>query len=289
MSRNTIYVEDTELISQHQFINDQFVITLKAPKTSEYAKPGQFVHIQCDSSIPMRRPLSIMDTDPSNGHISIMYRPIGNGLKALSNKTQGETINLLGPIGNGFHIPKDKTILALGGGVGIPPVFFQSKVCSANQQPCILFAGSEMGFPFELTVSSEKIIPSETEQMQTIKCLDNKFIKTRLASLDGQPGIYKGYVTDLARSWINGNTLSNDSLHIIACGPEPMLHAVAELAHEFNIQCDIAVEEFMACAVGGCAGCAVKVYQNSVDWEMKKVCVDGPVFSAASIYPHIYA
>ena len=263
--RNTIYLEDTEIVSHNEFQNDQFIITLRAPKVSVKAKPGQFVHLQCDESIPMRRPLSILAADIPNNCISIMYRPMGDGLRILSKKIKGETINILGPIGNGFQVPQEKTILALGGGVGIPPVYFQSEKTSQNKQPCLLFMGSEIGFPFDLQTSTKPIYANEPNNMLSLKALNNPFIQTRLASLEDHNGVHKGYVTDLARNWINNNSIDTNNLHIIACGPEPMLEAVAKLAHEFDVACDIAVEEFMACAIGGCAGCAIKVHKNKND------------------------
>jgi dihydroorotate dehydrogenase electron transfer subunit len=109
-------------------------------------------------------------------------------------------------------------------------------------------------------------------------------VACRLTSLQGFEGVYKGYVTDLAKAYLD--TLSKNELskvEVFACGPHPMLEAVAKLSVDYNLPCQISLEEFMACAVGGCAGCTVEV-QTERGSAMKRVCVDGPVFDARSIF-----
>jgi len=109
--------------------------------------------------------------------------------------------------------------------------------------------------------------------------------QSRLCSLQGYAGCHEGYVTDLAREWLKSLSKAELSkVEIFSCGPTPMLKAVAELAREFDLPCQVSLEEFMACAVGGCAGCAVLVKTEDGD-AMKRVCVDGPVFDAALVFP----
>jgi dihydroorotate dehydrogenase electron transfer subunit len=113
--------------------------------------------------------------------------------------------------------------------------------------------------------------------------LDDWGVPSRLSSLQGYAGCYEGYVTDLARAWLGA--LSEDEraqVEIFACGPHPMLAATARLANEFGLPCQVSLEEFMACAVGGCAGCAVRI-NTPQGPAMKRVCVDGPVFDAAAV------
>jgi len=108
-------------------------------------------------------------------------------------------------------------------------------------------------------------------------------IPCRLATLAGFDGCFDGYVTDLADRWLA--TLTADELQktgIFSCGPTPMLKAVASLATKYDLPCQVSLEEFMACAVGGCAGCAVKIKTPEGD-AMKRVCVDGPVFEASTV------
>ncbi|MCZ6895875.1 MAG: dihydroorotate dehydrogenase electron transfer subunit, partial [Gammaproteobacteria bacterium] len=112
--------------------------------------------------------------------------------------------------------------------------------------------------------------------------LDDWGIASRLASRQAYPGCYDGFVTDLARAWIENTGVERGGIEIFACGPTPMLRAVAALAREFALPCEISLEEFMACAVGGCAGCTVRI--NTLEGPaMKRVCVDGPVFDAATV------
>jgi len=115
--------------------------------------------------------------------------------------------------------------------------------------------------------------------------LDDWNIPSRLASLQGYAGTFNGYVTDLARHWLNALSVEQrNEVEIYSCGPHPMLEAVAKLAKEFALPCQVSLEEFMACAVGGCAGCVVEV-KTEQGPSMKRVCVDGPVFDAYMVFP----
>jgi dihydroorotate dehydrogenase electron transfer subunit len=109
-------------------------------------------------------------------------------------------------------------------------------------------------------------------------------IASRLASLQGYAGCFEGYVTELARHWLDA--LSEEQrreVEVFSCGPHPMLEAVAKLAAEYHLPCQVSMEEFMACGVGGCAGCVVEV-QTENGPAMKRVCVDGPVFDARTVF-----
>ncbi len=108
---------------------------------------------------------------------------------------------------------------------------------------------------------------------------------SRLATRSGYAGCYDGFVTDLARAWLGARGREQlAEIELFACGPTPMLAATARLAREFALPCQVALEEFMACAVGGCAGCTVAV-RTAQGTAMKRVCVDGPVFDAAAVFP----
>ena len=286
--RGTLFVEEAEVIAVSTFPGEQFVTRLRSPRCATHALPGSFVHIQCDDALPMRRPLSIMRADADAGWIDILYKIVGPGLRALSGRTLGERMSVIGPIGHGFtpHSERPRTLL-IGGGVGIPPMIFLAETLqdSADEWQPLVLMGSEIPFPFESTVST---LPSEwlpPEIVSTMPLLEAWRIPARLASLSDFSGVYRGYVTDLAREWLNRQ--DQEALaqtEIFACGPTAMLKAVAAMAHEYKLPCQVSLEEFMACAVGGCAGCAVLV-QTDDGPAMKKVCVDGPVFDAAAVYP----
>ena len=286
-NRNTIFVEDAELQTVERFAGEQFILRMHAPQCAKKAVAGSFVHIQCDAQIPMRRPLSIMRADAEEGWIEVLFKVVGAGLRALGEKEPGERISVIGPIGRGFepHADRPRTLL-IGGGVGIPPMVFlaeQLLTTNGDWQPMV-FMGSEIPFPFELKTSARSLTWLDRDIDSTMPLMESWSIPCRLASLSDFAGCYKGYVTDLARRFLESCTTETlAATEIFSCGPTPMLKAVTELAREFQLPCQVSLEEFMACAVGGCAGCAVKV-QTKHGVAMKRVCVDGPVFDAESVF-----
>jgi len=287
--RGTIFVEDAELLGQQEFPGQQFVIRLRAPKCAAAATPGSFAHLSCDALIPMRRPLSIMRTDAAAGWIEILYKIVGPGLAALSRQPVGTTLSVMGPIGKGFvPSPARPRTLLVGGGVGIPPMVFLAESLKertdADWQPLVLM-GSEIPFPFRARPSTILVPGMPDGVIACMPLLDGWGVPSRLATLAGFPGCFDGYVTDLAAAWLaslDGAVLTE--VEMFACGPTPMLMATARVARRFGVPCQVSLEEFMACAVGGCAGCAVPVVTDA-GLAMKRVCVDGPVFDANAVFP----
>jgi dihydroorotate dehydrogenase electron transfer subunit len=287
--RGTIFVEDAELLAQQEFPGRQFVIRLRAPKCAAAATPGSFAHLTCDPLLPMRRPLSIMRTDPAAGWIEILYKIVGPGLAALSKQPLGATLSVMGPIGQGFKpSPARPKTLLVGGGVGIPPMVFLAESLKersdAAWQPLVLM-GSEIPFPFHTRPSTILLPGMPDGVIACMPLLDGWGVPSRLASLAGFPGCFDGYVTDLAAAWLSSlDSVALAQIELFACGPTPMLQATAKVARRFGVPCQVSLEEFMACAVGGCAGCAVPVVTES-GLAMKRVCVDGPVFDANAVFP----
>jgi len=287
--RGTIFVEDAELLSQQEYPGQQFVIRLRAPKCAAAATPGSFAHLTVDPQIPMRRPLSIQRVDASAGWVEILYKIVGPGLEALSRRPVGATVSVMGPIGNGFRpSPQRPRALLVGGGVGIPPMVFLAESLTnrtdAEWKPLVLM-GSEIPFPFQTRPSTILLPGIPDGVIACMPLLDSWGVPSRLATLAGFPGCFDGYVTDLAAAWLSSldeQTLAE--VEMFACGPTPMLQATARVARRFGVPCQVSLEEFMACAVGGCAGCAVPVVTEH-GLAMKRVCVDGPVFDANAVYP----
>jgi dihydroorotate dehydrogenase electron transfer subunit len=280
--RDTIFVEDATIIHQESWPGEQYLLRLEAPLCAAHAQPGSFAHLQCEPALPMRRPLSIMRVDAEAGWVDFLYKAVGRGTRALAARTAGEIISSLGPIGMPF-VPdrlRPRTLL-LGGGVGIPPMVFLADRLRGDQhwQPVVMM-GSEAPFPFAAQ-PSRFLLPGMPEAViASMPLLETWGIPCRLASLQGYPGCHEGYITDLARHWLDALTpQSRAEVGLFACGPHPMLAATARLAAEYDLPCQVSLEEYMACAVGGCAGCAVRI--NTADGPaMKRVCVDGPVFDA---------
>ncbi len=287
--RGTIFVEDAELLAQQEFPGRQFVIRLRSPRCAAAATPGSFAHLTCDPLLPMRRPLSIMRADASAGWIEILYKIVGPGLEALSKQPVGATLSVMGPIGRGFQAsPARPRTLLVGGGVGIPPMVFLAESLmgrrDAEWTPLVLM-GSEIPFPFRARPSTLLVPGMPVGAIACMPLLDDWGVPSRLATLAGFPGCFDGYVTDLAAAWLaslDGEMLGE--VEIFACGPTPMLQSTAKVARRFGVPCQVSLEEFMACAVGGCAGCAVPVVTDA-GLAMKRVCVDGPVFDANAVFP----
>jgi dihydroorotate dehydrogenase electron transfer subunit len=286
--RGSIAVEDAVVISQTEYPADQFVLRVSAPAIAGRARPGSFAHITCDPAVPMRRPLSIMRADAEAGWIEFLYKFVGEGLRHLATRREGDTVSVIGPIGQPFELhPERPRPLLIGGGVGIPPMVFVSDRMRTDDRaqwnPLVLM-GSEVPFPFTAK-PSQILAPGVPDGV--IACmplLEDWGIPSRLASWQDYAGCYHGFITDLAREWLR--TLDDAALaevEILACGPTPMLEATAAVAREFDLPCQVSLEEYMACAVGGCAGCTVEVMTPD-GLAMKRVCVDGPVFDASSVF-----
>ncbi|MGN6452301.1 MAG: dihydroorotate dehydrogenase electron transfer subunit [Steroidobacteraceae bacterium] len=297
-ARGTIFLEQARVISQLAYDAEQFVLRLAAPKCAAHAEPGSFVHLTCDASIPMRRPLSIMRAHAREGWIELLYKVVGAGLHSLAARKAGEELSVLGPIGRPFvpHPERPRTLL-LGGGVGIPPMVFLAERLSGAQRAAhsegetsattwkpLVLMGSEVPFPFR-SRPSRIILPGvPAGSLACMPLLEEWGVPSRLASCSDFPGCFAGFVTELADTWLASlGQAELDEVEIFSCGPTAMLEASAALARRYGVPCQVSLEEVMACAVGGCAGCTVQVRRPEGP-AMKRVCVDGPVFDAYSVF-----
>ncbi|MGH8209969.1 MAG: dihydroorotate dehydrogenase electron transfer subunit [Steroidobacteraceae bacterium] len=290
-NRGTIFLEEARVLQQFAYDGEQFVLRVQAPKCAARAEPGSFAHLTCDPSIPMRRPLSIMRADASAGWIELLYKVVGPGLQALAARKAGDAISVLGPIGRPFvvHAQRPRTLL-IGGGVGIPPMVFlaerlRGRLAAADGpwKPLVLM-GSEIPFPFRTRPSGIIVAGIPTGAIACMPLLEEWGVASRLASRSDFPGCFDGFVTALADAWLGSlGPTELASVEIFACGPTPMLEATARVARRYGVPCQVSLEEFMACAVGGCAGCTVRV-QTPDGPAMQRVCVDGPVFDACTVF-----
>lgn len=285
--RDTIFVEQAEILQHTAHEGAQFTLRVHAPQIAERAEPGSFAHIQVNPQRPLRRPISIMGCDKKAGTVDFLYKVFGEGTALLSQRKVGEKLDVMGPIGTLFqpHMERPRPLL-IGGGVGIPPMIFLAdrlREIAGAYQPFVIM-GSEVPFPFQSRPSQIMLPGVPADVIAAMPLMEDWGIASRLASTQGYPGCYEGYVTDLARHWLDA--LSEEQLkevEVFSCGPHPMLEAVAKLAAEYHLPCQVSMEEFMACGVGGCAGCVVEV-QTDKGPAMKRVCVDGPVFDAKSVF-----
>jgi len=281
-------VEQADIVASVQRPAGQFVLVLHAPKTAATALPGQFVHVQVSDTRPMRRPISIMLTHPETGTIDLLVKAVGTGTHELKTRKAGETISILGPIGRPFDLADtSRRYVCIGGGVGIPPMIFAADRL-AGRADVIVFAGSEIEFPFALRPSGYVLPGIGGNAILAVTSLEERGIPSRLASNADIYGCYPGHVTEMVRNYLLAlNEEERRRCVLLACGPHPMLAAVTRLSRETGIPAQLSLEEYMACGVGGCAGCVVRTIENNIEYY-RRVCVDGPVFDA-SILPDFSA
>ncbi|MGB5451075.1 MAG: dihydroorotate dehydrogenase electron transfer subunit [Sedimenticolaceae bacterium] len=281
--RDTILVEEAEIISHEAFEGDQYVMRVQAPGCAKRARPGQFAHLTVDPQRPMRRPISIMRTSAEGGWVDFLYKALGEGTGLLARRRPGERISMLAPIGVPFEI-REKRPLLIGGGVGMPPMIFIAESLRNSPSRPFVILGSEVPFPFAPRPSQFMLEGIPNGVIGAMPLLEDWGIPCRLASLQGYAGCHQGYVTELGRCWLDGlSEQERAEVGIYACGPHPMLEAVVNLARDYGLPVQVSLEEFMACAVGGCAGCVVEV-STPTGPAMKRVCVDGPVFDGYTVF-----
>ena len=285
--RDTLLMENAEILDHDHVAGDQHILRVRAPRIAQRALAGSFVHLQCDPLLPMRRPISIMRVDAQAGWVEFLYKVLGHGTQLLARREPGERVSMLGPIGVPFTLdPQRPRPLLIGGGVGIPPMVFLADTIHQAKEPYQAFAimGSEVPFPFSSRPSTTMVPGMPEGVIACMPLLEDWGIASRLTSKQGYPGTHDGYVTDLARRYLDAlDDSQRQQIEIFSCGPHPMLEAVAQVAKDYGVPCQVSLEEFMACAVGGCAGCVVKV-ETETGPAMKRVCVDGPVFDAYTVF-----
>ncbi|HCU88427.1 MAG TPA: dihydroorotate dehydrogenase electron transfer subunit [Gammaproteobacteria bacterium] len=282
--RNTVLVEEAEILSTKAYDGAQYALRLRSPRVAARGKAGHFVHLRCAPELWLRRPMSIMRANSKHGWIDILFKAHGTGTKLLAERNVGDTLSLIGPIGKPFKQENYcRRPLLIGGGVGIPPIVFLAEHLRERSVSPLIMMGSEVPFPFPVTPSQLLIDGIPNHVTGTMPLMEDWGIPCRLASRQGFAGCFDGFVTELATHWIKFHREEhNEEIEVFACGPTLMLKAVANIARQFNLKCQLSLEEFMACGLGGCAGCPVEV-RTSEGVAMKRVCVDGPVFESADI------
>ena len=245
--------EKCTVIAQQCIANDIFSLWIQTDTIAAQARPGQFVSVYCnDGGHLLPRPISLCEIDKEKGALRLVYRVVGKGTEMFSRLAAGDSVDVLGPLGNGFPMEEaeGKRVFLIGGGIGVPPMLETAK--QLNGDPVLV-----MGYRDELFL---------TEEM-------SKTGKLVIATEDGSVGA-KGNVLDAIRE----NNLQADM--IFACGPKPMLRALKAYALEKQMPCYVSMEERMACGVGACLGCVCQSTDTDEHSQVKnkRVCKDGPVF-----------
>ncbi|UCC38310.1 MAG: dihydroorotate dehydrogenase electron transfer subunit [Candidatus Aminicenantes bacterium] len=242
---------------------DYYLFSLESSKIANKAQPGQFIMVRVTSEpYPLlRRPLSIHSKD--GNHIEIFFQIAGLGTSLLSDKTTDDALDILGPLGKGFGIGqnlKGKEAVLVGGGRGIAPLYFLARQLRSLKSSAKIFYGGKTLDDLPL---KEKL---ETNGFETYCSTD-----------DGSFG-YKGFVSDLLKAELDRLTPA----FLFACGPEPMMKKISEMARVKNIPAEFSLESFMGCGFGACWGCVKRIKKGDEE-EWIKICEEGPVFSGEEI------
>jgi dihydroorotate dehydrogenase electron transfer subunit len=234
----------------------------------------------------LRRPFSLAgrrDMPAGQVALEIIYRTIGAGTHWLSRAPVGTPLSVLGPLGNGFRTWPDKPLAALvGGGVGIPPMLYQAEALKAAGKGVVAFNGVRTARLLPLTLAGEK----PDENGRAVNCVEEFTrlgIPAVVATDDGTCGV-GGVVSESLRDWLELHTERLGDVVVYTCGPDPMMRAVSQLCLALGVECQLAMERKMACGMGTCQSCVIKIRDDSDrGWSYKLCCSDGPVFDAAQV------
>ena len=220
---------------------------------------GQFLHIKCGDDQLLRRPISVAITgwDEPEDLATLIFEVRGEGTRWLSQRKVGDKLDVLGPLGNGFDVSQEGHYLLVGGGIGVPPLMEYGERLARPRTAVLGFRTKDKAFPAIVS-------RFEDHCEKTCLCTDDGTL--------GRHGFVDGQVRELLEQ-------DNTFTQILACGPKPMLKSVAKVAAEFGVPCQVSMEERMACGVGACLGCAIRMKDGS----MRHVCKDGPVFNAEEV------
>ncbi len=248
------YITDFKIIDKKSHGSQYFSLVLQHPEVLPEIAPGQFVEVMVEGcrDVMLRRPISIHDVDAEKNTITLLIQIVGNGTRQLNTLKVGDMLNLVYPLGKGVFSLNGEKVLLVGGGAGTAPLLHLSKSLKAKGiTPTIILGGR-----------TAALVPVQ----EPFKASGNLFIATD----DGSLG-EKGLVTQ-------HSMFSNDYDHIYTCGPTPMMKAVARHALQHGIECEVSLENMMACGLGACLCCVV-----DTDKGHQCVCKEGPVFNAKEL------
>jgi dihydroorotate dehydrogenase electron transfer subunit len=261
-------VDERVRVLGHTVVGDGLhQLRLRACQIVAQAQPGQFVQLRVGANVAplLRLPLSIARAAPDTGTIELIYAQLGPKTTALAAVPDGAELDCLGPLGNGFRAPPAaRSAVLVGGGVGLPPLLFWGRYLRAQRVHTVLLVGARTGAKH---LPKDLLLPAAD--------------RYALSTDDGTLG-HGGWVTELLETELE----SSSQCTVYSCGPYPMMRVVADCCARRTIPCQVSLEAYMACGIGICAGCVVRVQPtpNSSDYDRyQRVCTQGPVFDAAAI------
>jgi len=256
-------IQTAIIVDNRPLVSDVYHLILKAPKLASEAKPGQFVMVKVASGLEptLRRPFSLHRLDRRAGQVEIIYQVIGKGTDILTERKPGEQLEILGPLGNGFCLQEGKRVGLVGGGMGIAPLLAVAEQAVQEAIEVVVFLGARTG---DYLLAKEEF-----------EHLGQVFVVTD----DGSVG-EKALVSKPLEEYLQNQQLDL----ILACGPTPMLKALAGIVETQGIKAQLSLEQRMGCGVGACLGCAFPVKAATPEgYTYKRVCHDGPVFGAHEV------
>ena len=257
------YKELSTIISQTCLAPGIYSMWLSTEQIAGEAVPGQFISVYCnDGSKILPRPISICEVDKEKNALRIVYRVAGKGTSEFSEMKEGQTLEILGPIGNGFPLercPEGKKAFLIGGGIGIPPMLGLAKKLHAEGKKVIAVLGYR---------DAKTFLAKEFEEVAEVV----------IATEDGSVGVKGNVITAIKEKGLTADT-------VYSCGPTPMLRGVKAFAAEAGIPAQVSLEEKMACGIGACLACVCKSKEKDHHSNVnnKRICKDGPVFWAQDI------
>ncbi|MGM0650773.1 MAG: dihydroorotate dehydrogenase electron transfer subunit [Bacteroidota bacterium] len=251
------YNDDFTIVTNQRLTRDFVVLTLKHPGKLPPMYPGQFAEVRVDGSPStyLRRPISIHDVDYTHNLIKLLIQEVGDGTKKLAGLQKGDTLNLIYPLGTFFSLPDSDQVLLVGGGCGVAPLLFLGRYLRENGiEPRFLLGAS----------TAEDLV-----SLEACRELGPVMVTTE----DGSAGT-KGFVIHHPVM----KTFSPDFERLYTCGPEQMMKVLAKYARERDLQCEVSLENTMACGIGACLCCVTPTVDGN-----KCTCIDGPVFNAKKL------
>jgi dihydroorotate dehydrogenase electron transfer subunit len=270
----------TEIVSQHQIARDTWQVRVRAPEMARTARPGQFFMVRlahCNDPL-IGRALALFDMhrdhhgNPSD--ISMVYVVKGKFTQALARCHPADQVELWGPLGNAFSTARCEHLVLVAGGVGITPMLTLASAALGSE---------DFGTPVGSSGFADRVSlcygARTAEYLAGLDSFTACGVEVHVATEDGTLG-HRGRVTEVLTHLLQR---SNEQLRIACCGPEPMMEAVAEVAHSFHVPCEVSLETPMACGIGICFTCVARIRQEDGSWDYRRTCVEGPIFPAERI------
>ena len=256
---------DTPILTHERLSGGYYMLRLKAEAIAKASCPGQFIHLRIPNikASALRRPFSICDA--SNGVIAILYKVVGRGTEAMASLQPGDTVNIMGPLGNTFPVPAEAAIpLLVAGGFGVAPLLFLARTLKTRG---ILFVGGRSAADILLVDAFTAI------GWTTCVCTDDGSLGTR------------GFVTAALDAWHSEHSKTNAELY--CCGPDPLLAAVDQRASDWHMRGWLSLDRRMGCGVGACLACVQKMRRinahGAEETFLARACTEGPIFETGKI------